>query len=265
MKQLVILAGGKGTRLGQQLGDLPKPMLPIGGKPLLEHQIELAARHGFEEVLLLTSFRSQAIEDYFGDGSRWQLKIRYRVDATPLGTAGAVLAAFEMLAERVLVMYGDTMLDVDLDALRRFHLQHHADVTLFVHPNDHPHDSDLVEIDDQQRVTAFHGYPHPQGAYYQNLVNAALFVVEREALAPWAADPQKLDFAKNLYPAMLERGRGFLRITARNTSRTWGRPSAMRGCRPIWSRGQSRRGDCRPGGRRCFWIGTARSTRKSIA
>src|SRR5205085_1703159 len=94
MEQLVILAGGKGTRLKDRLGDLPKPMIPIGGKPLLEHQVELARAHGFSEVLLLVHHRADLIQQHLGDGSRWGVRIRYTVEREPLGTAGAVLAGF---------------------------------------------------------------------------------------------------------------------------------------------------------------------------
>src|SRR5258706_13493239 len=113
MKQAVILAGGAGTRLRERLGDLPKPMIPISGRPLLEHQIELARRHGFTDLILFVHHGAELIEHYFGDGSKWGVRIRYLMDQKPLGTAGAVLAGFEALADRFLVLYGDTMVNVD--------------------------------------------------------------------------------------------------------------------------------------------------------
>src|SRR5580692_7146642 len=98
MNQAIILAGGKGTRLKDRLGDLPKPMIPIGGKPLLEHQVELARQSGFTDLLLFVHYRADAIEGFFGNGSKWDVRIRYVVEQEPLGTAGAVLAGFEQLA-----------------------------------------------------------------------------------------------------------------------------------------------------------------------
>src|SRR6185503_9023902 len=112
MKQLVILAGGKGTRLKDRLGELPKPMIPIAGRPLLEHQIELARAHGFGEVVLFVHYRADLIQEHFGDGSRCGLQIRYVIEKEPLGTAGATLAGWDQLAERFAVMYGDTMVNV---------------------------------------------------------------------------------------------------------------------------------------------------------
>ena len=102
MKQAIILAGGAGTRLRDRLGDLPKPMIPIAGKPLLEHQVELATTHGFSDLVFFVHYRADLIENYFGDGSKWSIRIRYVTEREPLGTAGAVLAGSELLAERFL-------------------------------------------------------------------------------------------------------------------------------------------------------------------
>jgi histidinol-phosphate phosphatase family protein len=209
MKQLVILAGGKGTRLKDRLGDLPKPMISIGGKPLLEHQVELARRHGFTDVLLFVHYRADLIQQLLGNGSRWGLRIRYVVEKEPLGTAGAVLAGFDELDERFAVMYGDTMVNVDLTRFWNTHTSSRADISLFLHPNNHPLDSDLVEMDAAGWVTAFHNRPHPTDRFFQNLVNAGLYVVEKRSLEPWRAEQRPMDFGKDLFPALL-RGCGKL-------------------------------------------------------
>lgn len=201
--QFVIIAGGKGTRLKDRLGDLPKPMVDVGGVPLLEHHILLAKRHGFDDILLLTGYGAEHIERFCGNGSRWGVRVWYQREETPLGTAGAVLAALERLDNRFIVAYGDTMLNVDLGRFWGAHEQNRAEATLFLHPNDHPSDSDLVEIADGGRVTAFHPYPHPPDIYLPNLVNAALYVCEREALRPWREKHGLPDFGKHLFPAMV--------------------------------------------------------------
>ena len=206
MKQLVILAGGKGTRLKDRLGDLPKPMIPIAGKPLLEHQIELARAHGFNDVVLFVCHGADLIQQHLGDGSRFGLRIRYIIENEPLGTAGAVLAGFEHLAERFAVMYGDTMVNVDLARFLKAHAESAADATLFVHPNNHPFDSDLVQTSADNFVTAFHNRPHPPDKFFQNLVNAGLYVIEKHALLPWTHDIRPMDFGKDLFPQMLTRG-----------------------------------------------------------
>jgi histidinol-phosphate phosphatase family protein len=213
VKQLVILAGGKGTRLRDRLGDLPKSMISIGGKPLLEHQIDLARKYGFTDVVIFAGYRADAIQAHLGSGEKFGLKIHYVVEREPLGTAGAVLAGLDTLADQFVVIYGDVMANVDLDPL----------------------DSDLVEVDENGWITGFHNRPHPDGAYFQNLVNAGLYVLRKEALRPWvrpiASVPsgesplpslpsvenpsssrsrpsvEILDFGKDLFPAMLRAGR----------------------------------------------------------
>jgi D,D-heptose 1,7-bisphosphate phosphatase len=213
MKQLVILAGGRGTRLKDRLGDLPKPMIPIGGKPLLEHQIELARKYGFTDLVLFVHYRADLIEKHFGDGKNFGVQIRYVLEREPLGTAGAVLAGVEQLADRFGVMYGDTMVNVDLDRIWRAHEQRKAEATLLLHPNDHPFDSDLVEVNAESRVVAFHNRPHLEGVWRQNLVNAGLYVLEKKSLAAFHATGSRqhatlLDFGKDLFPALLRRGAG---------------------------------------------------------
>jgi histidinol-phosphate phosphatase family protein len=212
IRQVVILAGGKGTRLKDRLGDLPKPMIPIAGKPLLEHQIELARRHGFSSALLFVCHRADLIQAHFGDGGRWGMRVDYVLEKEPLGTAGAVLAGFDRLEEEFVVMYGDTMVNVDLGRLCQAHQRSGAEATLLLHPNNHPLDSDLVEMDDSGRIAAFHNRPHRRDRFFQNLVNAGLYVINKRALEPFrpALDSSRpsvaSDFGKDLFPALLQRG-----------------------------------------------------------
>jgi histidinol-phosphate phosphatase family protein len=211
--QAVILAGGKGTRLRERLGHLPKPLIDICGVPLLERQILLAKKHRFTEILVLVNYAAAEIVDYCASKQNWGLDIHCIDDGQPRGTAGATLAVFDRLASEFLVMYGDTMLDVDLTRFHDFHRQiGDVSATLFLHPNDHPMDSDLVEMDDDGFISAFHAYPHDPSRFYPNLVNAALYWVRRDALSPWREQSGALDFGRDLFPALLQRGlklRGF--------------------------------------------------------
>lgn len=208
MKQVVILAGGKGTRLRERLGGLPKPLIDVCGLPLLERQILLAKRYGFTRVIVLVNYRAERIVEFCASRENWGLDIDCIDDGEPRGTAGAVLQILDRLEPEFLLMYGDTMLEVDLDRFHRYHAQGGRDVaaTLFLHPNDHPQDSDLVEIDEDGCVAGFYPYPHDDGRYYPNLVNAALYWVRREALEPWRGHAGVLDFGKELFPAMIQRG-----------------------------------------------------------
>jgi len=207
LKQAVILAGGKGTRLRERLGGLPKPLIDLCGVPLLERQVLLAKQHGFTHVLILVNHAAERILDYVASKGGWGLEVDCIDDGRPRGTAGATLACFDRLADEFLVIYGDTMLEVDLSRFYAWHAQRPANAAaLFLHPNDHPQDSDLVEVDDTDRVTAFHPYPHDGARHYPNLVNAALYWVRKQALASWRGESAVLDFGKDLFPAMLRQG-----------------------------------------------------------
>jgi D,D-heptose 1,7-bisphosphate phosphatase len=189
------------------LGDLPKPLADVGGIPLLGHQLRLLQEHGFAEVVLLVSHGTDHIRDWLSGPQRPPIGVRLVDDGTPRGTAGAVLAALPDLAADFAVLYGDTMLNVDLSRFWRWHeADPSAAASLFLHPNDHPQDSDLVEQDVQGIILRFHPYPHPPGVWLPNLVNAALYIVRRDSLAPWRDAPPPLDFGKDLFPQMLERG-----------------------------------------------------------
>ena len=199
----VILAGGKGSRLSSLSLGLPKSLVPVDGKALLEHQFELLARHGVEQVTVLCGYGAAAIHDFCGDGSRWGLSLKCIDEAAPLGTAGAVIAALDQLPDEFLVLYGDTMVNVDLPRFYAAHTASGADATLFLHPNDHPHDSDLVETGEDGRVIAIHGYPHPEGAVLPNQVNAALYVLKASVLRRFAVPETPLDFAKHVFPRLV--------------------------------------------------------------
>jgi histidinol-phosphate phosphatase family protein len=205
--QVAILAGGMGTRLRDRSGNLPKPMVPVLGKPVLHHQIELCRKHGFTDIALLVQHRHEKISEYFGDGSAFGVTLSYAIEADPRGTAGALRDALSMLADRFLLLYGDTFMDVDLRKLWNAHAASGAVGTLFLHPNDHPQDSDLVDVDAQGAVRAILPYPHPEGREVRNLVNAALYVLDRAGLEDVTPAEGKADIAKYMFPRMLELGR----------------------------------------------------------
>lgn len=200
-RQAVILAGGFGTRLRAVFGDIPKPMVPLIGKPVLEHLVDRCTEHGFNDILVLAHHKHEVISSHFGD------RVRMHVESEPKGTAGALIDARALLHPQFLVLYGDTYADVDLNALWSFHLEHRADATLFIHPNSHPQDSDLIELDDDGRVTHIHPYPHPEGQRYRNKVNAAMYVMNRGILDGFESSYEKPDIAKHLFPQALTKGK----------------------------------------------------------
>jgi D,D-heptose 1,7-bisphosphate phosphatase len=232
--QLVIIAGGKGTRLKEILGNLPKPMAEVAGKPLLEHQVLLARKYGIRDILILTGYGAEHIERYFGDGAAWNVRIHYQRELQPLGTAGALLDAFDKLDDTFVVMYGDTMVNVDLERLIAAHSPA-ASATLLVHPNDHPQDSDLVEMNDGKEIVAFHSYPHPAGANLQNLVNAALYVFSKQALR---VSTSPADIAKHLFPALLAAGKVLYGYRSREYIKDAGTPERLERVRGDYQSGR---------------------------
>ena len=224
---LVIVAGGKGTRLSVRFGDVPKALVPVGGKPVLQHQLELAARAGIRSATIFAGFLANQISAFVGDGARFGLHIETRIEDAPLGNAGAVLNCLNALPPRFFVMYGDVMLAVDLERMARAHLAAGAAFTTFVHPNDHPFDSDLIETDADGWVTALLNAPHADGGFHANLVNAALYVVERDALRPFAGRAGKLDFTKDLIPGLIVSGARVLAYRTAEYIKDMGTPERL--------------------------------------
>ena len=203
--KVVIIAGGQGTRIASVNSEIPKAMIPIAGKPVLEYEVELAKRYGFTEFLFIIGYLGDQIENYFGDGSQWGVHIDYFKEEKPLGTAGALGLLKEQLTDDFFVFYGDTVTDFDMQAMLAFHKSKQADATLFVHPNDHPYDSDIVEMDSEGRVKGFCHKPHPEGFVSHNVVNAALFIFSPKVLEQ--IEPGvKSHIEKHVLPACIDAG-----------------------------------------------------------
>lgn len=211
--QAIILAGGKGTRLGAISRDIPKPMTPIGGKPIIEHQIDLLKKYGINSIIITVGHQKEKLMNHLRDGHDFGVAIEYFEEEESLGTAGAIPLIVDKLQSQFLLLYGDVMMDLNLKKLLDFHNKKEADVTLVVHPNDHPYDSDLVEIDSSARVSNFISKPHPAGTIYKNLVNAGLYVFNKSATL-YIPKGQKSDFGKDIFPQIVKNQKLF----AYNTS-----------------------------------------------
>lgn len=203
--KVVIIAGGQGTRIASVNSEIPKAMIPIHGKPIIEYQVELAKRYGFNNFLFIIGYLGDQIESYFQDGSQWGVHISYFRETTPLGTAGALGLLRDQLTEDFFVFYGDTVMDFDMLHMLNYHRANQADATLFLHPNDHPYDSDIVDIDAQGKVCGFHHKPHPEGFIAHNMVNAALFIFSPKILT--AIEPGvKCHIEKHVLPRCIASG-----------------------------------------------------------
>ena len=205
--QVAILVGGVGSRIKSRAGNLPKPMVLINNRPILEYQINLCLRNEFTRIALLAHYESEKIKEYFGDGAKFGVELTYVIETKPRGTAGALLDALKIMDDRFLVLYGDTYADIDLKSFWDFDSGRQSAGTLLLHPNDHPQDSDLMEIDWDGALREVHSYPHSEGAVYPNLVNAALYILDKESLLNSIPRDRKTDLAKNTFPEILAAGK----------------------------------------------------------
>jgi D,D-heptose 1,7-bisphosphate phosphatase len=202
--KVVIIAGGKGTRIRSIAEEIPKAMIPINGKPVLEYQVELAKRYGFIDFLFLTGHLGSKIEEYFESGAKWDVSIEYYQEKEPLGTAGAFVEVADKLSSDFWVFYGDTIMDIDMKRMLSFHQSLQSQATLFLHPNNHPEDSDLVDIDANCCISGFYPKPH-ENKSYRNLVNAALYILS-PIMLQYIEKYKKSDFGKDVFPKALADG-----------------------------------------------------------
>jgi len=204
----VIMAGGKGTRLVSLTRDeIPKPMAPVCGKPILWWQIECLKKNGITDVVIIVGHLGHKIKEYFGDGSANGVKLRYIEENEPLGTAGALYYLREMLdSQPFFLVFGDVLFDIDMRRMVDFHILKDAEVTLFVHPNAHPYDSDLVVTDFERRVIKFDSKHNDRSSYwYDNCVNAGIYIMQ-PAFCDRITRPQKTDLEKELLSNMVDLG-----------------------------------------------------------
>jgi histidinol-phosphate phosphatase family protein len=202
-EQAVILCGGLGTRLGSAAGDLPKPMVEVGGKPVLRHAVDRLRDAGMREVLCAAGYRADAIRDYFAQHD-CGLRVEVIAEEKPLGTAGSARGLLPRLADRFVVVYGDVFIDFDLAELIDADRRRSPSATLLVRPSDHPWDSDLVLVDDAWSVTGFIRASEPR-EYPRNLANAAVYVASRQVLQ-LIPEGTKADWVKDVFPAALREG-----------------------------------------------------------
>jgi mannose-1-phosphate guanylyltransferase / phosphomannomutase len=201
----VVMAGGEGTRLRPLTSNQPKPMVPIVGKPCMEHIVELLRQHGFEDIIVTLAFMPQAIRGYFGAGETHGVSIRYSVEESPAGTAGSVKLAEDALDEPFLVISGDALCDIDLGKLVQFHQEKDAMVTIGLKSVDNPLEFGIVVTDSDGRVERFLEKPS-WGQVFTDTINTGIYVLDPEVLRHVPTD-RPFDFSKELFPLLLEMGR----------------------------------------------------------
>ena len=180
--KVVIMAGGRGTRISELFPDIPKPMIPVCGIPVLEREISSLKEQGFTDIILTVGYKAESIMQHFGDGRKYGVQIEYFVEKEPLGNAGALFRIKDKLTEDFLLLNADAMFNVDFNRFVKFHKAHNGLVTLFTHPNNHPYDSGLIVANKEKKVEQWLTKEDKRPKYYQNRVNAGLHVINPEAL-----------------------------------------------------------------------------------
>ena len=225
--KVIIMAGGKGTRIASVKSDVPKPMIEICGKPILEYQIDNLRRCGLTDITLVIGHLGHVIHEYFGDGSKFGVQISYFVEDHPLGTAGALFQMPE-LTEDFLLLCGDVILDVDFNRFIQFHQEHKAWASLIAHPNGHPFDSSLLVTEilppqvvggmpvETQRVLQWMN-KEDERTYYRNCVNAGIEIISpllleevRQHHVPRHPEtPEKIDLDRDVLKPYISTGKIF--------------------------------------------------------
>lgn len=206
--KVVIMAGGKGTRIQSVASDIPKPMIKIDGVPVLEHEIRNLKKQGFTDIIITISHLGNIIMDYFGDGSRFGVHIEYYNENQPLGNAGALFKIKKKLTDDFLLLNADAIFDVDFNRFVEYHKSCGGLVTLFTHPNSHPYDSGLIVADENGAVKQWLAKEDVRPLYYKNRVNAGLHVINPKILDMFGIDEERIgsvDEKGNLIKVDLDR------------------------------------------------------------
>jgi mannose-1-phosphate guanylyltransferase/phosphomannomutase len=206
----IIMAGGQGTRLRPLTSNQPKPMIPIVGRPCMEHIVNLLARHGFDDITVTLQFMPEEIQDYFGDGSDWGVNIHYSIEDAPAGTAGSVKMAEQQVGlagERLLIISGDALTDCDLSSVLSYHEEKGSEATMVLKSVENPLDFGIVIAEGDGRISRFLEKP-AWGQVFSDTVNTGIYLLEPSVLEEMP-DPEEgeYDFSKELFPSLLDQGR----------------------------------------------------------
>ncbi len=202
--KIVIMAGGEGTRLRPLTLTRPKPMIYVVGKPVMEHIVELLARQGFKDLIVTLYYLPEIIQEYFDDGSHWNVRIEYSIEETPLGTAGSVKYALKNKEkDRILVISGDALTDFDLNEALEFHKEKKALATIILKSVENPLEYGVVITNEEGRILRFLEKPG-WGEVFSDNVNTGIYILEPEVL-DYIPDNTPFDFSKDLFPLLLSK------------------------------------------------------------
>ncbi|MEK7513901.1 MAG: nucleotidyltransferase family protein [Patescibacteria group bacterium] len=223
--KVLILAAGLGSRLQPLTDNLPKVMLPVGGKPVLEHLINLCHFHGLNEIIISTHYLSEKISDYFQDGTKFNVHLTYSHETMRLGSAGAIKLAAPLLAnDSFIVLNGDVLTNVNLAEMIKFHQQKKGLATFLVHSTNHPYDSDIVEFDHAGLISKF--FRLKAGEKFQSLSKSGTHIFEPEVL-DFIPQNQFYSLEKGLIPDLLARHERLYAYSSNCYSKDMGTPERL--------------------------------------
>lgn len=199
--KIVIMAGGKGTRIASVNSEVPKPMIEILGKPILEHQVDVLKKQGLKDYIFVIGHLGHVIKDYFDDGSKFGVSIEYIVEEEPLGTAGALYYLKDRIKDDFVLLNGDIIFDVDIDRFYKYHKDHNGLATILVHPNNHPFDSSLIEVNNDGMVIDWIN-KEAERVWYHNLVNAGIHILSVKVLDRFI-EAKKTDLDRDILKPMI--------------------------------------------------------------
>ena len=202
----IIMAGGKGTRIVSITRDeIPKPMLKVGEKTILEHQIEVLKKSEISEIVIIIGYLGEKIKEYFKDGKEFGVKISYIEEnpQKPLGTAGALYYLKKEINTDFILIYGDIFFNIDFKKMIEFHKEKQSKATLLTHPNSHPYDSDLIIADEQNRILTIDSKENIRNYEYRNIVNSGIYIFSQK-IFKYIEKPEKLSLEHDIVSKMLE-------------------------------------------------------------
>ena len=206
--KVVIMAGGKGTRISEISKDVPKPLIKIGDKPILEHELLCLKKQGFTDILITVSHLGDQIINYFGDGSKLGIHIDYFFEKQPLGNAGALFEIKDKLTDDFLLLNADSLFDIDFKRFVEYHKAKGGLATLFTHPNSHPYDSGVIIADSNNIVVRWLNKEDDRPKWYKNRVNAGLHILSKKLISN-RPDTPKVDLDRQILKPLAGSGQMF--------------------------------------------------------
>ncbi len=206
MTKVLIVAGGKGERLRPLTDTIAKPMVTVGGKPVLEHNIDLFKKYGFKNFIIALCYLPETIENYFGTGKQFGVEIEYTYEnpETPLGTAGAITLAKDKIDSTFIVTYGDSIRVVDVAEMFKFHKEKGAFVTICTYKRFGENPRSMIKFDDEGRILEFKERPRPEEVIEDFVwANSSLYIFEPE-IYHYIKSGEMVDFGKDIFPKLIE-------------------------------------------------------------